>query len=56
MTRDATITPRADGGDCDEAGCGVSELLATVDPDGGRPARTLCPSHRVAYLREVNDE
>jgi len=54
MTREATITPRADGTGCDEPGCDADDLLATVDPDGARPARTLCPTHRVAYLREVN--
>jgi hypothetical protein len=55
MPRDATITPEADGTICEEPGCDAEDLLATVDPDGDHPARTLCPTHRVAYLREVAD-
>lgn len=54
MASDATITPREDGTGCDEPGCEADELLATVDPNGEYPARTLCPTHRVVYLREVN--
>lgn len=51
--REATITPRSDAVACDEDGCTDTRMLATVDPDTADPARTLCPNHRVAYLREV---
>jgi hypothetical protein len=50
--REATITPRPDIDRCDQIGCDESDLLAEVAPDGA-DVRTLCPTHRVAYLREV---
>lgn len=53
---DAAITPVSDGDRCEEPGCEASELLATVNPGGDHAARTLCPTHRVRYLREVNAE
>jgi len=52
----ATITPVTDADRCSEDGCETSELLSRVDPDAtNAPARVLCPTHRVAYLREVSD-
>jgi hypothetical protein len=51
--REATVTPRPDGETCEQIGCDETELLASVNPDTADPARTLCPTHRVAYLREV---
>ena len=54
--REATITPGGDAPACEENGCTDTRLLATVDPTGVHPARTLCPEHRVTYLREVYDE
>jgi len=54
--REATITPGGDAPECEEDGCTDTRLLARVEPDGVHPARTLCPEHRVAYLREVYGE
>jgi len=52
----ATITPAADASRCSEDGCETTELLSRVDPDAeSAEARVLCPTHRVAYLREVSD-
>jgi len=52
----ATITPATSAGQCAEDGCETTELLARVDPDAeSAEARVLCPTHRVAYLREVSD-
>ena len=52
----ATITPATDASRCSEGGCETTELLSRVDPDAtNAPARVLCPTHRVAYLREVSD-
>jgi len=52
----ATITPDPDAPRCDEDGCDVDELLARVDPDAeSAEGRILCPTHRVAYLREVSE-
>lgn len=49
----ATITPRPESDVCGATGCDGASLLAYVDPDGDARARTLCPHHRVEYLREV---
>jgi hypothetical protein len=52
----ATITPATDAEQCGADGCDVDELLSRVDPDvEDAPARVLCPTHRVAYLREVSE-
>lgn len=50
----ARITPSSDSVVCGATGCDETELLAHVDPDSAS-ARTLCPRHRVEYLREVYD-
>lgn len=52
---EATITPRSRGS-CDATECAEDDLLAYVDPDGPEEARTLCPRHRVEYLREVTSQ
>ena len=52
----ATITPATNASRCSEDGCETTELLSRVDPDAvDASARVLCPTHRVAYLREVSD-
>lgn len=53
FNRGATITPLFNDMTCGVAGCEKEELLARVEPDGRRDTRTLCPQHRVEYLREV---
>ena len=50
---EATITPSTDRSICEAAECDATDLLARVDPDGPANARTLCPRHRVEYLREA---
>lgn len=52
----ATITPDVEADRCDEAGCGSSDLLARVEPDAVDETRVLCPTHRVAWLREVTTD
>jgi hypothetical protein len=54
--REATITPVPDSGVCEVANCERTNLLARVHPDSGAEARTLCPRHRVEYLREVYNQ
>lgn len=51
--RGATITPAPNSEACETAGCDKEELLARIEPDIRGDARTLCPQHRVEYLREV---
>lgn len=50
----ATIIPG--GVSCEHRGCEATRLLALVDPDTDEDEKTLCPQHRVRYLREVLDE
>jgi|GEM_PF-2055966 len=50
----ATITPEPEATRCEADGCGVSEGLATVDPDAvGYGPQTLCGAHRVEYFEEL---
>jgi hypothetical protein len=51
----ATITPTPSSAACGATGYNETALLAHVDPDNDEAARTLCPDHRVEYLREVYD-
>ena len=51
----ATITPRPQASSCDQNGCANREMLALIEPDDLDEHRVLCPTHRVAYLREVYD-
>lgn len=51
----ATITPKPDSAVCGATGCDETQLLAYVNPDNSANARTLCPRHRVEYLREVSN-
>lgn len=51
----AEITPRPDARRCDAEDCSTRDLLAEVDPEGPAEARTLCPTHRVEFLREVTE-
>lgn len=51
-----TITPAPDSAVCGAAGCKETELLALIEPDGREDVRTLCPRHRVEYLREVHSQ
>lgn len=51
----ATITPRPGASNCDQNDCANSEMLALIEPDDLDEYRVLCPTHRVAYLREVYD-
>lgn len=53
---EATITPSPSSVVCGATGCNETELLAHVDPDNDAAARTLCPDHRVEYLREVSNQ
>ena len=53
LERGATIIPQPSAVVCEATGCEEKELLAQVDPDCQEKARTLCPRHRVEYLREV---
>lgn len=50
---EATITPSPNSTICEAPECDTTELLAHVDPEGPANVRTLCPHHRVEYLREV---
>ena len=50
------ITPSTDSSVCGVIGCEQTELLALVEPDGQAAARTLCPHHRVEYIREEYDQ
>lgn len=52
----ATIHPSPDAMVCGATGCDETKLLARVQPEGPAKARTLCPQHRVEYLREVSRE
>ncbi|WP_299237511.1 hypothetical protein [Natronomonas sp.] len=50
----ATITPVPEADQCNKSGCEREELLARIEPDNTDKTRVLCPSHRVAWLREVS--
>ena len=52
----ATITPSPDSTTCEETDCHRDEYIALINPDGPAEPRTLCPQHRVKYLREVYDQ
>lgn len=52
----ATVTPRPDAESCEADGCTETDLLALVEPDGVDEARVVCPTHRVAFLREVTQQ
>jgi hypothetical protein len=52
----ATVTPHPEATTCEAENCTTGELLACVEPDALDEERTLCPTHRVQWLREVSGQ
>jgi len=51
--REVVVTPGGDSHECEVEGCTIEEPLARIEPENHHPAKTLCPDHRVQYIREA---